>query len=338
MSSTDQALIETVAAVRSLLERTDEKAANDPIEITNYIQDEANHMAMKDVDEKAVKKALKVVIKSEIPPYVEPEGEYPMKRIFKTGKPISKLTDYKKYKPAGVHHGQGGEGSKGSYIIALESSDIESPYLVVLKESNLSTPSEVFASKVMRKMGLVSPDFLPLSLDEFKELVMKLRDAQVTVPGTCSAIHDPSAQEHGGVLMDFVSGSTLLDSKPESFNRPKVLRDIGRCMAVDMALNCFDRIPIVWSNNGNPSNIMFSATEVHIIDSAYNRVLDPKMAEVRAEKVRACVIEAKSGVLGEHAEIVRSFFENSTTEKIKLSDDQMKTIFKALYEACEELG
>jgi hypothetical protein len=334
----EEKLVETVKAVRSTLQRLDSEKANDATEITQFMQDEANHVAMKDVDEESVEKALEVVREQEKPLYVAPEGTYPIELLF-SGIPLRNLEDFTQYRPVGIHHAQGGLGSKGSYIIACKlDANPSIPSLFVLKESNPSTPSEMFASAVMRKMGLISPKFHPLSLGEFEDLTSKLHSAQVTVEGTCAALHDQSVQGSGGVLMEFLSGKTLPECNPKAFSRQEVLRDVGRCMAVDMALNCLDRIPIIWNNNGNPTNLLVTDDEIHVIDSAYNRILHEDAAKERLEKVKECVREVKSCSLGEHAESVRKFLHDATGGRVSLDDGQLRQVFSALGKACDELA
>jgi hypothetical protein len=103
-------------------------------------------------------------------------------------------------------------------------------------------------------------------------------------------------------------------------------------------MNCLDRTPIVWENNGNPTNILVTEEGLHIIDNTYNRISNKELAKKHVEKVRACAQEAKSGKLGHHAETVRNFLSRSTESRVKLSDSQMELVMNSLNEACEELG
>jgi len=339
----EQKLVETVRNVRLTLDRIDEDAASDPAEIKKFIEDETNHVAIRrevDLDETKIEEALKALESQDLPPFEPPEGTYPLELML-SGSPISILEDYHRYQPVGIHHAQGGVGSKGSYIIACKlDSEPSLPSLMVLKEATPNAPLEVFASKVMRAMGLVSPRFKVLSPDEFRDLAKRLRGAQVTVAGSCAAIHEPSASEMGGLIMEYLSGKTISDLDDGSvFDHEEVLRNIGRCMAVDMALNCLDRIPLIWSNDGNPTNLLIATDthEVHVIDSAYNRILNEDSSKERLDRIREAVQEARSERIGEYGERVRRFFAKATQGKVQLSDIQVVKLFHAMREGCEEL-
>lgn len=331
----EEQLLEAVKALRITLLTFDEDAANNPKELLSRIKDD-HPMWKKGLDEDGVSKALQKIKDAEIPEYVAPEATYPVELLW-SGKAMKDL-DIEHSKIIGIHHAQGGLGSKGSYILACKVDDSDRPGLMVLKESNPAFPAEVFASNVLRRMGLIAPKFRPLSLEEFRKLTWKLREVPVTIKGTCSAIHQSRAQESGGVLMNFLEGKILPECDPAALSNEKVLKDIGRCMVVDIVLNCLDRIPVVWHNNGNPTNILFAENEVHIIDNTYNRMTSKELAKKHVDKVHACAVEAKSGKLGSHAEAVRNFFSNSTGGNVKLTDEQMKIIFHSLSEACDELG
>lgn len=339
----EQKLADTVRAVRLTLERIDEDAANDPSKIKEYIEDETNHVALRgeEVDEEKLEKVLEAVKAEEVPMFEPPEGVYPLEHML-SGSSVTNLEQYHRYLPVGVHHAQGGLGSKGSYIIACKlDSQPSLPSLMVLKQSTVSAPIEVFASMVMRKLGLKAPRFKVLSPDEFRDLATRLRSAQVTVAGSCATLHEPSVHELGALLMEYLPGKTLTElDDPSVFNYTMVLRDIGRCMAADMALNCLDRIPVVWNNDGNPTNLLIATDThaVHVIDSAYNRVLHEESFKERMERIKAAVKEARSVKLGEHALKVRDFFSKATNGKVKLTDGQLTKMFFALAEACDELA
>jgi len=335
----EEQLLEAVKALRITLMTFDEDSANNPKELTTRLKDD-HPMWKKGIDVEAVSKALQKIKDAEIPEYVAPTELYPLELLWK-GRALLEL-NLETLDVVGIHHAQGGLGSKGSYILACRTSPDSAgesiPGLVVLKESNPSFPAEVFASNVLRRMSLAAPRFRPLSLKEFQTFTWKLRSVPVTIPGTCGALHRSRAQESGGVLMEFLEGKQLPECDPKGFTDEKSLRDLGRCMAVDIALNCLDRTPIVWENKGNPTNILVSDHGLNIIDNTYNRIGNKELAKKHIDKVRSCAEEAKSGKIGPHAETVRAFLSSSTDSRVNVSDEQLLKVMNALHEACEELA
>jgi len=109
---------------------------------------------------------------------------------------------------------------------------------VVLKESNPDFAREMFASVLARHLGVSAPRMRPLSLDEFKDLTEHLRSARISVKGTCGALHGPTAQEFGGVLMEFLPGEALLRTRyADAFEHAKFNRAVGRVVALDLLIN-----------------------------------------------------------------------------------------------------
>jgi len=332
--SEDQ-LLAAVKALRVGLMTHDEDTANNPQELLSRLKDD-HPMWKKGLDEPAVSAALKKIKDAEIPDYFAPPGLYLMDVMF-SGRAMTELK-VQDVVVVGIHHAQGGLGSKGSYILACKIDSTGRPGLMVMKESNPGFPSEVFASNVLRRLGIVAPKFRPLSIEEFRKFTWMLRSAQVTIKGTCSAIHNSGAQEGGGVLMEFLEGKILPEYEGPAFTNPKVLRDLGRCMAVDIVLNCLDRTPVVWDNGGNATNILVTDTAIHAIDNTYNRIDNKDLAKKHIDKVHACALEAKSGKIGPHAESIRKFVMKATSSRVNLDDAQLKIVFDALSEACDEIS
>ena len=335
---TEEQLLEAVKALRITLMTFDEDAANNSRELLSRIKDD-HPMWKKGLDEDGVSKALQKMKDAEIPEYVAPEELYPVDLLWSGAAiTVTEMEHFDTLNVVGIHHAQGGLGSKGSYIIACKMKDGSRPGLMVLKEANPGFPAEVFASNVLQRMGLAAPRFRPLSLAEFHRFTWKLRSVPVTIKGTCSAIHQSRAQETGGVLMEFLEGEQLPECDPAAFLNDKVLKDLGRCMAVDIVLNCLDRTPIVWDNKGNATNILVTDAGLNIIDNTYNRIGNKDLAKKHVNKVHACALEAKSGKIGSHAGVVRDFLSRSTASRVILNDDQLKLVFSSLHEACEEIS
>jgi len=97
----------------------------------------------------------------------------------------------------------------------------------------------------------------------------------------------------------------------------------------------------VWQNEGNPSNLMIEPTKsaaaykAHAIDQALNHITDEQNRELYFDKVRACVAEARSGVLGEHAERVRVCVEGATGAK--LSDWSLAAVMRGIADGADNI-
>lgn len=308
----------------------DEDTADSPSELCARIQDD-HPMWKRGVTQDTVLNCLNTIKAGEIPPYVSPEETFPLDMVW-TMKSSKDLLFESKGDPIGIHHAQGGVGSKGTYIIVFPQDQV-----MVLKESNPSFPAEVFAANLMAKAGLLAPKFRPLSVQEFKDFSWKLRSSKVTIQGTCSAIHGSSAQAQGGVLMDFLHGKTMPECDKSLLSTELFLKDLGRCITCDMLLNNLDRTPLIWRNKGNATNILVSEQgRLAVIDTTYNRIENEENASRHMEKIVACAKEAKSGVLGDRAEAMRAFFKDSA--EVELTDDQLKILFRSIHEACQDFA
>ena len=48
-------------------------------------------------------------------------------------------------------------------------------------------------------------------------------------------------------------------------NAPRLLIEIGRIVAADTLVNMLDRYPLIWDNDGNTENLLFSCNHDNIV-------------------------------------------------------------------------
>lgn len=161
---------------------------------------------------------------------------------------------------AGVHHAQGGLGSLGVFLVQLQDEGF-----VVLKQQSQDAPGEVFASHLFAGLDIGCPQMRPLAADELALLTSKLRNAPVSVKGTCDEIHGSRFQDAGAVLIEFVTGKDLEAAPMDAAAlaqalAPADLERLGAIIVADVVVNNADRIPTIWrSEEGNPANLLVDA-------------------------------------------------------------------------------
>lgn len=156
--------------------------------------------------------------------------------------------------------------------------------------------------------------------------------------------------------MEFVRGSEMSACDPRVLLDGAFLRELGRCMALDMMLNNFDRVPLVWTHAGNATNLLIEFREgdgkegvevlaVRPIDQAYTVIENETMRGEYINKVKACLGEARSAVTtradsqlvgGVHAARLRSFFSSFAPEA-PLAAPHLVLIFAGLVEMAEKM-
>lgn len=336
----EQELIELVRGMRTVMLTRDEDAANDAAALAQLIADD--RPTWTHVSPQVVDKILQDIRAGEVPEYVQPSDLFSESELFGLPPLSSKELTFKvlDYEPVGVHHAQGGLGSKGAYLVALRKTPTSPLQVVVLKETHMGSPSEVFASEVMSAMGLCAPKLFPLTRKQFKDFTWKLRAARVTVDGTCGVLHSASAQEQGGMLMEFVLGTPLPECAGDEFTRCEaLLDDLGRTLALDIVLNCLDRTNVVWSHEGNPTNLLVGPARLGVIDNTYNRIAEGEFRAKHLEKIRLSSQKtAKQRVEdNEYIAAVGQFLTDSTGGRMVLSAQQLQRVVKAHHTANVEL-
>lgn len=80
------------------------------------------------------------------------------------------------------------------------------------------------------------------------------------------------------VVMEFVPGTVLQGTDGmhtlQDKSAPAVLEQLGSLIALDCMLNNVDRVPAIWHNDGNLSNIMITPEGVVGIDQQVNAIAD----------------------------------------------------------------
>ncbi|KAH9245002.1 hypothetical protein BASA81_017556 [Batrachochytrium salamandrivorans] len=336
----EQELIELVRGMRTVLLTRDEDAANDAKALAELIA--GDRPTWTHVSPQVVDKILQDIRAGEVPDYVQPSELFSQSELFALPPlPSTELTfKVLNYELVGIHHAQGGLGSKGAYLVALRKTPTSPLHVVVLKETHMGSPSEVFASEVMSKMGLCAPKLFPLTRKQFKDFTWKLRDARVTVDGTCGVLHSASAQEQGGMLMEFVRGTPLPECLGDEFDRSKgLLDDLGRTIALDIVLNCLDRTNVVWNHDGNPTNLLVGPTRLGVIDNTYNRIAEGELRTKHLDKIhQSSQTTAKLTVEGnEYIAAVGLFLTKSTAGRLVLSLQQLQQVVQAHHQTNIEL-
>jgi hypothetical protein len=73
------------------------------------------------------------------------------------------------------------------------------------------------------------------------------------------------------IKMELISPSCTLECIPSdhlnNLNSPKLLKNLGRLIALDILMNNGDRIPVgdLWGNQGNPNNVLYSQNEIQFV-------------------------------------------------------------------------
>ena len=155
----------------------------------------------------------------------------------------------------------------------------------------------MFASNLFQHIPeVLAPTIYPLDKLRFGLLLDKLRLAKVTVDGSCHHLFSPEMAQNGGMLMDFVSGKQLEElMRNEKFVKcpTKMLDGLGRVLAVDCILNNVDRLPLIWTHAGNPTNLLISAEmDLHCIDQCFADIQDQRNTDVYLNKVKTAIKEA----------------------------------------------
>ena len=333
---TPEQLTSAVAAARASLMPFDPDAANDAAVLSGRVRDD--HFAWKrGADEDAVRAVLERLKLADPRPYAPPAEPFPRARMFPARalawERVEALGDAGALPVVGVHHSQGGVGSKGTYFLCVAPED----EVAVLKEAPLDFATEVMGAALCRRAGaLRAPRYRRLSRAEFGALTERLRDAPVTVAGTCGALHESRAQGAGAALMELMSGVPLPEVGAGLAQTDAFLRDLGAVIAVDMLINNFDRTPLVWTHRGNASNLLVDEAGCSAIDQAVTPILDAANEAKYVAKIRECLAEARAaaatttGTAGPFAKRLIGFVADASGAELSLA--HTRAVFQSLVE------
>jgi len=111
-------------------------------------------------------------------------------------------------------------------------------------------------------------------------------------------------------------------------------RELGRLMAFDVIINNFDRIPLVWSNEGNLANIMLSGSmdetsslTVVGIDQKVSPILHQAGLAAYLDKVRAMVRRLQSSSWEDFESVKVAVYSNTAVE---LGESQLVLVREGL--------
>lgn len=215
---------------------------------------------------------------------------------------------------------------------------------VVVKTLGLNAVAEVLAVEVAKLIGVRVADSRPLAADavrcaqggaetmapEFSEMVEAMGRAQME-GATVELMKSRTSLADFVVVMEFASGAVLQGVEGmqtlQGELAPSVLHQLGSLIALDCVLNNVDRVPAIWLNDGNLSNVMVTADGVVGIDQQVNAIGD---ASGRARYLKSlaefCGESAQGGVAAASAKrIATAILENCGVE---LGDVSLKMVLE----------
>jgi hypothetical protein len=143
-------------------------------------------------------------------------------------------------------------GSGGVFFVTFETGKKG-----VLKGTT-ETSRELFATRILRRLGVASPHCRPLCFStlEYKEM----KDALAAhCKGELLYRAKKRLNRPQVLLFEYVKGQSLLEIYPSDprLQEESVLRKLGELMAIDVLFNNLDRLPLgVWRNEGNFGNVL----------------------------------------------------------------------------------
>uniref|UniRef100_A0A7S0DI85 Actin-fragmin kinase catalytic domain-containing protein n=2 Tax=Amorphochlora amoebiformis TaxID=1561963 RepID=A0A7S0DI85_9EUKA len=135
----------------------------------------------------------------------------------------------------------------------------------------------MYGSWLAREIGIHVPELRLASYNdgEYYEIQAALkRTASLSTKIGISRI----LQRKQIAVMEYVNGKPLVEVSgiPEK----SALRQVGGIIALDVVLNNFDRLPLVWNNQGNADNI-FLVPEENNMYALDNRIVCPTSIQVQ---------------------------------------------------------
>jgi len=135
----------------------------------------------------------------------------------------------------------------------------------VVKSTTHAAP-EYFTNLLYRKLGINVPAMrvVQWSNGEYQRMVEEMKLCCYSEVKTKTKVRRELDRAYA-LLMEYIPGFSIMDIGPARLsaalnlpNSVSLLHQIGRIVAGDLLVNNSDRIPLVWHNNGNPNNLLFS--------------------------------------------------------------------------------
>jgi len=218
---------------------------------------------------------------------------------------------------------------------------------VVLKTLGLNAVAEVLAFEVAALLGVRVAASRPLASDavrgeqrgpqtmapEFLDLLDALGRAPMEdqTSATVAVMKHRTSLADFVVIMEFVPGSVLQGTDGmrtlQDKSAPSVLEQLGSLIALDCVLNNVDRVPAIWHNDGNLSNIMITPEGVVGIDQQVNAIADTSGKEKYFRILSDfCSESALGSTCTASAERITGAVRNNCG--VELTEDSVRTVLK----------
>ncbi|CAE8692319.1 unnamed protein product [Polarella glacialis] len=216
-------------------------------------------------------------------------------------------------------------GTGGAALVQIGPSEA-----VVVKPQAMTAVAEALAGEVAVLIGVrvAVSRALSSAQGEFTAMSAALRSAPCMVPEHWALIQATTGRSREFVaIIEFVPGCLLQGVAGQQALRAadssRLLLELGSLIALDCLLNNLDRVPAIWHNDGNLSNVMISASgDVVGIDQQVNAIRDPVGREKYLSALRDFCSDARLGRVSGSAPAARiktAIVENCGVE---LSEDQ----------------
>jgi len=156
------------------------------------------------------------------------------------------------------------KGSEGVFFVQFQDQSV-----VSLKGSS-TIAADMYALALAHSVGVCVPDFRSLRIidDEFQVLSKKMEKLDEKNNPLKRGKHVKLFSHPVILVMEFISGKSLVDMMHPSYVFGKkgevslqgtyTLQEFAKITVYDAVINNWDRIPLIWDNEGNPENILFT--------------------------------------------------------------------------------
>lgn len=165
-------------------------------------------------------------------------------------------------------------GSGGATLVQVGQGEV-----VVLKLLGMNAVAEVMAAEVGRLAGVRVAGYSLLERDSLAmpQVLAALRSAPMEGATVDSVVRRMQIADFI-MVMEFVPGTVLqgLDGQRllTAEGASKLHAELGALIALDCLLNNVDRVPAIWMNEGNLSNVMITESGIVGIDHQVNAIGD----------------------------------------------------------------